>query len=66
MAHDRPSIIADYLYELAQVYSSFHQNLPFLKAVPGVRESRLNLCRVVAATMRDGLELLGIETPERI
>jgi arginyl-tRNA synthetase len=62
----RPNILADYLYDLAQIYSSFYQNVPFLKAEEGVRESRIRLCRCTAATLRQGLELLGIETRERI
>jgi arginyl-tRNA synthetase len=62
----RPNILADYLYELAQIYSSFYQNVPFLKAEEGTRESRIRLCRSTAATLKQGLELLGIETPERI
>lgn len=62
----RPSILADYLYDLAQTYSSFYQNVPFLKAEEGTRESRVRLCGLVASTLRQGLDLLGIETPERI
>ncbi len=62
----RPNIMADYLYDLAQIYSSFYQNVPFLKADEGIRESRIRLCRATAATLRKGLDLLGIETPERI
>ncbi len=62
----KPSMVADYLYELAQTYSSFYQNVPFLKAEPGIRESRVLLCGVIAAVLRRGLDLLGIETPERI
>jgi arginyl-tRNA synthetase len=62
----RPNVLADYLYELAQTYSSFYQNVPFLKAEEGLRESRIRLCRATAAVLRRGLDLLGIETPERI
>jgi len=62
----RPNIMADYLYDLAQAYSSFYQNLPFLKAEEGVRESRIRLCRSTASTLKQGLDLLGIETRERI
>jgi arginyl-tRNA synthetase len=62
----KPSMVADYLFELAQTYSSFYQNVPFLKAEPGVRESRVLLCGVIADVLRRGLDLLGIETPERI
>jgi arginyl-tRNA synthetase len=62
----RPNILADYLYELAQIYSSFYQNVPFLKAEEGVRESRIRICQITASVLRQGLNLLGIETPERI
>jgi arginyl-tRNA synthetase len=62
----KPNIIADYLYDLSQAYSSFYQNVPFLKAEDGLRESRLRLCAGVGAVLRHGLDLLGIETPERI
>lgn len=62
----RPNLLADYLFELAQLYSSFYQNVPFLKADEGVRESRVRMCNVVYRTLRTGLNLLGIETPDRI
>ena len=62
----RPSVLADYLYDLAQTYSTFYQNTPFLKAAEGVRESRVRLCDLTAQTLRRGLDLLGIEAPERI
>ncbi len=61
-----PNIMAEYLYDLAQIYSSFYQNVPFLKAEEGVRESRIRLCRSTAATLKQALDLLGIETRERI
>lgn len=62
----RPNALADYLYELAGLYNSFYQNVPFLKASAGVRESRVRLCGLVARLLAQGLHLLGIETPERI
>ena len=62
----RPSVMADYLFDLSQAYSSFYQNVPFLKAEEGPRESRIRLCALTAAVLKQGLALLGIETPERI
>ncbi len=62
----RPNLLADYLYDLAQTYSTFYQTVPFLKAEEGIRESRVRLCDVTARTLRSGLGLLGIETPQRI
>ncbi|MCC5848857.1 MAG: arginine--tRNA ligase [Verrucomicrobia bacterium] len=64
--HYRPNYLADYLYELAQQYSTYHQSVPFLKSEDGVRESRMRLIRMVADTLKTGLGLLGIEAPERI
>jgi len=62
----KPSILAEYLYQLASVYNLFYQNVPFLKAPDGVRESRIRLGGVIAGVLKKGLYLLGIETPERI
>ncbi|MDD4737612.1 MAG: arginine--tRNA ligase, partial [Kiritimatiellae bacterium] len=62
----RPNYLADYCYALAQLYSTFYQTVPFLKAEEGIRESRVRLCGLVARTLRQGLDLLGIETPDRI
>lgn len=63
---NRPSVLADYLYDLSQAYSSFYQNVPFLKAEEGPRESRIRLCALTAIILKKGLALLGIGTPERI
>ncbi|NLB56158.1 MAG: arginine--tRNA ligase, partial [Lentisphaerae bacterium] len=57
----KPNYLADYLYDLAGKYSVFYQNLPFLKAAEGTRESRMRLCAATAKTLRQGLNLLGIE-----
>ena len=62
----KPSALADYLYDLSGLYNAFYQNVPFLKAPDGVRESRVRLCGITARILRQGLNLLGIETPERI
>ena len=62
----KPSVLADYLYQLSQLYSSFYQSSPVLKAEPAVRDSRIRLCDAVSKVLRGGLTLLGIPTPERI
>lgn len=63
---EKPSLLADALYDLSQAYSSFYQNVPFLKADAGLRESRVRLCDLAAKILRHGLALLGIATPDRI
>ena len=40
----KPSVLADYLFQTAQLYSSFYQNSPILKSEAAVRDSRLRLC----------------------
>jgi len=62
----KPSILADYLFALSQSYSSFYQRSPVLKAETAVRDSRVCLCAHVADVLREGLGLLGIDTPRRI
>ena len=62
----KPSVLADYLYQLCQLYSSFYQSSPVLKAEPAVRDARIRLCDAVSKTLRGGLTLLGIPTPERL
>lgn len=62
----KPNIVCEYLFDLAQVYSTFYQTVPFLKADDGVRESRVRLCDLTARVLKQGLDLLGIEAPERI
>ena len=62
----RPNVLCDYLFDLAQTYSSFHQSVPVLKSDDGLRQSRLRLADLTARTLRTGLGLLGIESPDRI
>lgn len=62
-----PNIIANYLYTLAQAFNLFYQKLPILKAdKEEVRIFRLMLTKSVGDTIKKGLYLLGIETPERM
>ena len=58
--------LAAYLFGLASAFSAFFEACPVLRADPAVRESRLSLCLRTAETLRQGLDLLGIGTPERL
>ncbi len=62
----KPSVLADYLFQTAQLYSSFYQNAPILKSEEPVRSSRLRLCALFGEVLKTGLNLLGIETPNHI
>ncbi len=62
----KPNILCDYLFALAQLYSSFYQRSPVLRATAEVRDSRIKLCALVAQVLAEGLGLLGIGAPRRI
>ncbi|MHC4561657.1 MAG: arginine--tRNA ligase [Planctomycetota bacterium] len=61
-----PNVLCQYLYELAGAFMSFYESCPVLPADEPVRSSRLALCDLTARTIKQGLELLGIETIERM
>ena len=62
----RPNLLANYLYELADTFHGFYEACPVLKSEGAMRESRLALCDLTARVLRQGLGLLGIQTPERM
>jgi arginyl-tRNA synthetase len=62
----KPHHLCNYLYDLATKYHAFFENCPVLQSEEPTRSSRLALCKVVAATLATGLDLLGIEHPEQM
>jgi len=62
-----PHRMCQYLYELAQTFSTFVTNCPVLQAESEqVRDSRLRLCGVAERVLADGLAILGIQAVERM
>lgn len=61
-----PHRLAGYLYSLAMAFTSFYEKCPILKAEGDVRASRLALADLTARTLARGLELLGIQVPDRM
>ncbi|MFI1256028.1 arginine--tRNA ligase [Streptomyces netropsis] len=62
-----PHKLAGYLYQLASLYTTFYAECPVLKAdTPQQVENRLFLCDLTARTLRQGMSLLGIRTPEQL
>jgi arginyl-tRNA synthetase len=62
-----PHRLCQYLYELAQTYSTFYDKCHVLKAADEpTRQSRLHLCRLVERVMTDGLTLLGVKLLDRM
>ncbi|HEU0208793.1 MAG TPA: arginine--tRNA ligase [Candidatus Udaeobacter sp.] len=62
----RPSILANYLFELANNFHAFYEACPVLKSDEPARSSRLSLCYLTAQVLQRGLDLLGIKVPERM
>lgn len=62
----RPNVLANYLFELANSFHGFYEACPVLKSDEPARSSRLALCRLTARTLQRGLDLLGIEVPQRM
>ncbi len=62
-----PSEIAGYCYDLAKAYHRFYHDLPILSAKgEAAKGFRLAINQGVALVLRDGMNLLGIEMPDRM
>ncbi|WP_414164073.1 arginine--tRNA ligase [Superficieibacter sp. BNK-5] len=62
-----PHVMCAYLYDLAGLFSGFYEHCPILNAESeNVRNSRLKLALLTAKTLKLGLDMLGIETVERM
>lgn len=62
----RPNLIADYLFELSKKFNSFYNACPILNQEDNILYSRLLLAERTAAVLKEGLNLLGINTLERM
>ena len=68
-AYDKkaPNFIADHAFKLAQAFSKFYAACPIMSAEnDALRGSRLRLARTTLEQLELALDLLGIETPERM
>lgn len=62
-----PSGIANYCYELVKLYNQFYHEFQILREEDAAKRNfRLILSRNVAKVVRLGMDLLGIEMPERM
>ena len=61
-----PSEIAKYLLDLAQEFNNYYHSVPVLKAKAEIRQARLAMIMAVKQVLENGLELLGIETVEKM
>lgn len=62
-----PAIIANYIYELTKTYNSFYQKIPVLKEPnEQIKAFRLTLSANTGKIIKSGMNLLGIDVPERM
>jgi arginyl-tRNA synthetase len=67
-AYDRyaPNAVAEHAWRLAQSFSKFYAACPIMTAEPALRASRLRLADTTLRQLETALNLLGIDTPERM
>jgi len=61
-------VLCTYLFEVASLFMKFYEACPILKddVSAETRNSRLGLAAVTAQTLKQGLDLLGINTMEKM
>ena len=66
-ADSEPHRLCGYLFDVAQALTTFYENCPVLTAGDeSLRRSRLALLALTQNVLRQGLDVLGIEVPERM
>ena len=66
-AESEPHRLCGHLFALAKAFTDFYGACPVLKApTAGSRANRLALCRLTGSTLALGLDLLGLQAPERM
>lgn len=62
----RPNLLANHLFETANAFHTFYEACPVLKSEGVTQHSRLVLCEATARVLKQGLDLLGVDVPERM
>ena len=63
---EEPSILSRYLISLAKEYSSFYNNCHILNDDKSLQDARLYLTYMVKTVLEKGLNLLGIQVPDKM
>jgi len=62
-----PALISNYVYEIAKEFNQFYHDFPILKTEnENEKNFRINLARMVGTTIKNAMQLLGIDVPERM
>jgi arginyl-tRNA synthetase len=65
-ADGMPHYLCGYLFDLATRFTQFYEACPILQSTDEVRQRRLVLAHQTSATLKQGLEFLGIGVPTRM
>jgi len=61
-----PHRIVTYVQDTAKVFHQFYKQCRVIGAEPDVERSRLALCQATRQVLATGLELVGVEAPDRM
>ncbi len=62
-----PSLIANYVFSIAQIYNSFYAEHSVSRAESEYKKQlRLRICVMTANIIQSSMQLLGIKVPERM
>jgi arginyl-tRNA synthetase len=62
-----PNFVCEYLFELAQRFNAFYNDIPIIKTENEITKAlRLYMTKRVKELLKTGLWLLGIEAPEKV
>lgn len=61
-----PSIVSRHLVDLSQSFNHFYHECPILVEDTALKQARLTLVKCAQLTLKHGLHLIGLETPEKI
>ncbi|HXS15076.1 MAG TPA: arginine--tRNA ligase [Candidatus Saccharimonadales bacterium] len=62
-----PNVVCEYLFELAQLFNNFYQKYRIINAATEEEKAfRLQLTAAVGIILKQGLNLLGIQAPEKM
>lgn len=65
-ATQRPSLLAQYLFDLAQAASAFYRDVPVMGVHGEDRDRRLAIVEAARVALENGLALLGIRAPREM
>ncbi|NCN25364.1 arginine--tRNA ligase [Candidatus Falkowbacteria bacterium CG10_big_fil_rev_8_21_14_0_10_37_14] len=66
LSHHDPSEVVKYLFELSQLFNDYYHNTPILNGEADKLQTRLQLVERFRRVLANGLNILGIETMDRI